>query len=170
MATSVSERSSKEFVIERVFDAPRELVWKAFTEAERLKHWWGPKGFKMLSCKVDLSVGGIFHYGMQAPDGSEMWGKWTFREIVPPQRLVMLISFSDKDGGVTRHPFAPTWPAEMLGTTTFTVQGDKTLLTTRSVAFNPTEEERKAFEAGFASMEQGFGGTWDQLAAYLVKG
>ena len=124
MAPIASEKSSKEFVIERVFDAPRELEWKAFTEAERLKHWWGPKGFKMLSCKVDLRVGGIFHYGMQAPDGSEMWRKWTFREIVAPERLVFLISFSDKDGGVTRHPFAPTWPAEILGTTIFTAQGD----------------------------------------------
>jgi uncharacterized protein YndB with AHSA1/START domain len=158
-----------EFLITRVFDAPRDLVWKAFTEADRLAQWWGPKGFKMLTCKVDLRPGGIFHYGMQAPDGSEMWGKWVFREIVAPERLSMVISFSNKDAGVTRHPFAPVWPAEMLGTSTFAEQGGKTLLTSRTVAYNATEAERQAFEAGFGSMKQGFSGTFDQLDAYLAK-
>jgi uncharacterized protein YndB with AHSA1/START domain len=167
--TKAGAATEREFMITRVFDAPRELVWQAFTEAERLKHWWGPKGFKMLSCKLDLRPGGLFHYGMQAPDGSEMWGRWIFREIVKPERLVIIVSFSDKDGGVTRHPFVPGWPAEMLGTSTFADQDGKTLLTTRTVAFNATDAERATFEAGFESMKQGFTGTWDQLAAYLAK-
>jgi uncharacterized protein YndB with AHSA1/START domain len=161
--------SSREFVISRVFDAPREMVWKAFTEAERLKHWWGPKGFKMLSCRVDLRPGGTFHYGMQGPDGSEMWGKWVFREIIKPERLTIVVSFSDKEGGITRHPYAPNWPLEMLGTTTFAAQDGKTLLMTRTVAFNASDDERKTFEAGFDGMKQGFSGTWDQLAAYLAE-
>jgi uncharacterized protein YndB with AHSA1/START domain len=159
---------SAEFVISRVFDAPRDLVWRVFTQAEHLKHWWGPKGFKMLSCKLDLRPGGMFHYGMQAPNGSVMWGRWVFHDIVAPERLTIAISFSDEAAGVTPHPFAPVWPAEMLGTSTFTAQGDKTLLTTRVIAFNATEAECEAFEAGFAGMEQGFTGTWDQLAAYLA--
>jgi uncharacterized protein YndB with AHSA1/START domain len=158
----------REFVITRTFDAPRDLVWRAFTEAEHLKHWWGPKGFKMLSCKLDLQPGGVFHYGMQAPDGSVMWGKWVFREIFAPERLTIVISFSDANAGITRHPFAPVWPAEMLGTTTFTAHGRKTLLTSRTIAFNATADERNAFEAGFDSMEQGFTGTFDQLEAYLA--
>jgi uncharacterized protein YndB with AHSA1/START domain len=161
--------SSAEFVITRVCDAPRELVWQAFTQVEHLKHWWGPRGFKMLSCKLDLKPGGIFHYGMQAPDGFVMWGKWVFREIVPPERLTVVISFSDENAGVTRHPYAALWPAEMLGTTTFTAQGNKTLLTNRTIAFNATEAECKAFTAGFAGMEQGFTGTFDQFAVYLAK-
>jgi uncharacterized protein YndB with AHSA1/START domain len=161
--------NSAEFVISRVFDAPRDLVWRAFTEAEHLKHWWGPKGFKMLSATLDLRPGGTFHYGMQAPNGSVMWGKWVFREIVAPQWLTFITSFSDQNGGVTRNPFAPSWPAEMLGTSAFVGQGNKTLVTTRTVAFNPTDEERKTFEAGFAGMEQGFTGTFDQLAAYLAN-
>jgi uncharacterized protein YndB with AHSA1/START domain len=162
-------RTGGEFVITRVFDAPRELVWQAFTKAEHLKHWWGPKGFKMLSCKLDLRPGGVFHYGMQAPNGGEMWGKWVFREIVEPERLIFVISFSDEQGGMTRHPASPDWPLEMLGTTTFAEQGGKTLLTTRTAAFNATEEERMIFEAGFDSMRKGFTGTWDQLTEYLAK-
>ena len=166
---AASETVGKEFVIERVFDAPRDLVWEAFTRAEHLKHWWGPKGFKIFHCQIDLRPGGIFHYGMQSPTGNEMWGKWIFREIVRPERLAYAFSFSDKDGGLTRHPMAPTWPAEMLGTTTFIAQGGKTLLRNTASALNPTEEERETFEAGFAGMDAGFNATWDQLAAYLPK-
>lgn len=168
MATS-AEALSKEFVIKRVFNAPRDLVWRAFTEAEHLKHWWGPKGYKMMSCTIDLRPGGVFHYGMQSPNGVEMWGKWMFREIVAPEKMTIVIAFSDKNGGITRHPFAPEWPLEMLGTMNFETQGNKTVLTSRTVAFNPTETERKTFEAGFAGMEQGFRGTWDQLEAYLAQ-
>jgi uncharacterized protein YndB with AHSA1/START domain len=163
-----SDAPCREFVITRIFDAPRDLVWKAFTDAEHLKHWWGPKGFKMLSCKIDLRPGGIFHYGMQAPNGSVMWGRWVFREIVAPERFTMVISFSDENAGVTRHPWTPVWPAEMLGTSTFTAQGGKTLLTTCTIAINATDEERAAFEAGFDGMKQGFTGTFDQFEAYLA--
>ncbi|MGL5165496.1 MAG: SRPBCC family protein [Afipia sp.] len=167
-SAALAESFSKEFVIERVFNAPRDLVWRVFTERDHLMNWWGPKGFKMLAGNLDLKPGGTFHYGMQAPDGSEMWGKWVFREIVKPERLVFVSSFSDKDGGLTRHPMAPTWPIEMLGTATFIDQGDKTLLVNRVVALNASDEERATFEGGFASMTQGYGGTWDQLAAYLA--
>lgn len=168
-AAKASETYSKEFVIERVLDAPRDLVWKVFTERDHLMQWWGPKGFKVIAGKLDLKPGGIFLYGMEAPDGSEMWGKWVFREIVKPERLVFVSSFSDKDAGVTRHPMAPTWPIQMLGTMTLTEQGSKTLLVNRAVGLNPTDEERATFEAGFESMKQGWGGTWDKLVAYLAS-
>lgn len=168
-AAAAADTVSKEFVIERVFDAPRDLVWKAWTEKDRLMQWWGPKGFKMVTARLDLKPGGSFHYCMHAPDGSEMWGRWTFREIVVPERLVFINAFSDKDGGLTRHPMAPTWPIEMLGTMTLVDQGSKTLLVNRMVALNPTDEERATFEGGFDSMKQGFGGTWDRLAAYLAS-
>src|SRR5205823_4677268 len=83
-----------------------------WVEPDRLARWWGPKGFTMLSSTLDLRPGGIFHYGMRSPDGREMWGRWVFREVVAPERLVFVASFSDEAGGVTRHPFAPDWPLE----------------------------------------------------------
>src|SRR5262249_58316406 len=89
----------QEFVISRTFDAPRELVWKAFTEAERMQHWWGPKGFQVIASKMDLRPGGTYHYGMRAPDGSTMWGKFIYREILRPERIVALTPFSHH----TRH-------------------------------------------------------------------
>lgn len=167
--SAIADVFSKEFVIERVFDASRDLVWQAFTERDHLMKWWGPKGFKMVVGKLDLKPGGTFHYCMKAPDGSDMWGKWVFREIVKPERLSFVNSFSDKDAGLTRHPMAPTWPIQMLGTATLTEQGGKTLLVNRVVALNATDEECATFEGGFDSMKQGYGGTWDQLAAYLAS-
>lgn len=157
----------KEFVITRVFDAPRERVWKAWTEAERLKQWWGPQGFKVHTCKIDLRPGGVFLYGMTAPDGSDMWGKFTYREIVAPQKLVLIVSFSDPKGGVTRHPWSADWPLEILSTVTFEARGGKTKVTVQWVPHNATELERETFEDGRDSMKQGWTGTFDQFAAYL---
>ena len=170
MAANQAETQSADFVISRVFDAPRKLVWAAFTEAERMKEWWGPKGFTVVASKMDLRPGGTYHYGMKAPDGAPMWGKFVFREIVPPQRMVLISSFSDEAGGVTRHPMAPTWPLEMFSTFTFEEEpGGKTKVTIRWSPHNASEEERKTFEAGRDSMRQGWAGTMDQLAAYLAK-
>lgn len=159
-----------EFVISRVLDAPRDLVWKCFTDPGHMQQWWGPKGVKILSSKMDLRVGGTYHYGMQTPDGTTMWGKFVYREIAPPERLVFINSFSDESGGVTRHPLAPTWPLQMLSTFTFEKQPDgKTKFTIRWTPFEATEEERKTFDAGHASMTQGWSGTLEQLEAYLAK-
>jgi len=163
------EASTREFVITRVFDAPRELVWKAWTERERLMQWFGPKGFAMSTAKMDFRPGGSFHYCLRSPEGKEMWGKFVYREIVAPERIVLVNSFSDASGGLTRHPMSPTWPLEMLSTTTFAVQGDKTLLTIRWKPLNATEEERKTFDGAHGGMQQGWTGTFEQLAEYLTR-
>jgi uncharacterized protein YndB with AHSA1/START domain len=158
------------FVISRVFDAPRDRVWKSWTEAERLKQWWGPKGFTVTHCKVDLRPGGIMHYCLRMPDGNEMWGKFVYREIVKQEKLVFVNSFSDKDGGITVHPMSVNWPREMLSTVTFEEQGGKTKVTVQWVpADSSTDIERKTFEEGRDSMKMGWTGTMDQFAAYLAK-
>ena len=85
----------KPFVITHELDAPRDLAFKVWTEADHLKHWMSPKGYVMTKCENDLRPGGIFHYCLRSPEGKEMWGKWTYREIVPPERIVLVNSFSD---------------------------------------------------------------------------
>ena len=163
-----STTKANEFVISRALNAPRQLVWQCFTDPERMKHWWGPKGFKVLHSKMDLRPGGTYHYGMQAPDGKAMWGKFTYREIVPREKLVFINSFSDEQGGVTRHPMAPTWPLQLLSTFTFEDEaGGKTKFTIRWQTHNATEEEQKTFDGAFDSMRMGWGGTMEQLEAYL---
>jgi uncharacterized protein YndB with AHSA1/START domain len=165
----MTAKNPPEFSISRVFDAPRDLVWKAVTESDRLTHWWGPKGFAMLVCNVDLRPGGVFLYSMRSPDGKEMWGKWVYREIVPPQRLVSVVSFTDSQGNPQRHPMSPTWPLEVLNTMTLSENGGKTTMTISGYPINATEEEYKTYDAGRGSMKQGFTGTLDQLDAYLAS-
>lgn len=158
------------FVIARVLDAPRDRVWQAWTEAEHLKHWWGPKGFTVTSLKIDLRPGGTMHYCLRMPDGKEMWGKFVYREIVKPERLVWINSFSDKDGGTTVHPMSPDWPREMHTLVRFEDQGNKTRVTVQWTPVDgSTETERKTFEAGRGSMNQGWSGTFEQFAAYLSR-
>lgn len=157
------------FVITQTVNAPRDLVWKAWTERERLMQWFGPKGFKMTIAKLDFRPGGTFHYCLQTPDGQEMWGKFSHREIAASERIVLVNSFSDEAGGTTRHPVSPTWPLEMLSTTTLSEEGSKTKLTMGWSPLNPTDEERKTFASSHDGMKQGWTGTFDQLAEYLAK-
>lgn len=166
---SVPAPSGNKFVITREFNAPRLLVWKAWTEPEHLKRWFGPKGFTMPACTLDLRPGGVFHYCMRSPDGHEMWGKWTFREIVPPEKLVLVASFSDAKGGVTRHPLSANWPLEMLSTTTLAEHAGRTTLTIEWTALNATDSERQTFDGSHDGMRMGWTGTLDQLAAYLAQ-
>lgn len=165
----VKSSTAEDFIISRTFDAPRDLVWKAFSDSERMKHWWGPKGFTVIHSKMDLRPGGTYHYCLRAPDGQLMWGRFVYREIVAPERMVLVSSFSDEQGGITRHPMAPTWPRQMLSTFLFEDDNGKTKLTIKWAPLDPTEEERQTFEAGRNSMQQGWSGTFEQLAAYLAK-
>lgn len=165
---TINPTDTREFVISRELDAPRELVFKAWSEAERLAKWWGPKGFDLGVDKFEFQPGGTFHYSMQAGDGPKMWGKFVYREITAPEKIVFINSFSDENGGTTRAPFADTWPQEMLNILTLTEKGGKTLMTLRGAPINATEEEANTYHAHQDSMNQGFSGTFEQLDAYLA--
>ena len=168
LAEHLPTMQMREFVISREFDAPRDLVWAVWTQKEHLARWFGPKGLSLTVGAYDFKPGGLFHYGMKSADGHEMWGKWIFKEIVPPQKLVVVVSFSDAQRGVSRHPLSATWPLETLATTTFSEQAGKTTVNLRWIAYNATEEERKTFDAAHDSMTQGWGGTMEQLTTYLA--
>jgi uncharacterized protein YndB with AHSA1/START domain len=161
--------AGEEFVITRVVDAPLKRVWKAWTDPKQLKQWWGPKGFEIVSTKVDLKPGGIFHYHLRSPDGQDMWGKFVYREIVPEEQLVFIVAFSDEMGGVTRHPMHQDWPLTILSTVTFAEKDGKTSITVRWSPYEATEVERKTFEEGRESMRQGWTGTFDRLVDYFAK-
>src|SRR5450631_3880460 len=87
-AKKPNEAETSDFVISRTFDAPRALVWKAWTDPEALAQWWGPKGATIRVVKLDMRPGGIFHYAMSFQPGHDMWGRFAYREIAPPERLV----------------------------------------------------------------------------------
>lgn len=174
MTAAMSGRSDKPivepFIISRVVNAPREVVFRAFTEVEHMKQWWGPKGSKVIAAEMDLRPGGMFHYGLQAPDGSTMWGRFVYREIAAPERIVFISSFSDEKGGLTRHPLQQEWPTELLSTFLFEDAGsERTTVTVIWVPINESAAERLAFDTNRESMTQGWSGTFDRLEHYLSE-
>lgn len=157
------------FVITRTLDAPRALVWKMWSEAEHLNQWWGPKGIHCATVSLDFKPGGHFHYSMRTPDGKTMWGRFVYREIAAPERMVFVSFFSDRDGNVVRAPIAPDWPLEVLNMLTLEERGGKTLLTMKARPVNASEEEHAKFKSWHASMRGGFGATFEELENYLAQ-
>ncbi len=158
-AKSIQE---SELLIMRVFNAPRELMWKAWTEPERFKRWWGPKGFTIPFCKIDLRVGGAYHYCMRSPEGKDYWVTGVYREIVKPERIVCTDCFSDEKGNVvpaTHYGMSADFPLEMLVTVTFEEYGGKTRFTLRHLGIPQGEDIEGA--------RQGWSESFDKLAEVL---
>ena len=145
--------------MQRTFDAPLSLVWKAWTEADRLKQWWGPRSFPTTYCTLDFRVGGVWHYCMTGPNGEESWGKGTYQAIEHHRRIVYLDQFSDKDGNA-----APDMPDTVI-TMEFTERDGKTIVTSRA-EWASEEELKKLAEMG---MIEGATETWDRLEEYLAS-
>jgi uncharacterized protein YndB with AHSA1/START domain len=157
-----------QFRIGRVFDAPRDIVWKAWTDEVHLLEWWHPKGFRTRFARVDLRPGGLFHYGLQSPQGQSFCGRFVYRAIEPPSRLEFVMSFADEDANIIRNIWDERWPLELLHVVTFTEKGDKTEVSVESHPINATPEEITAFEEGAPSMQAGYGGTFDNLDDLLA--
>ncbi len=166
----ISTNRETELVITRTFNAPCALVFKAYSESERLAKWWGPAGLTWVTSKLDFRPGGYFHYCMKAPDGREMWGRFDYVEIDEMDRIVFTNAFSDAAGAVARAPFSPDWPLEVMNVVTFSADNENTTtVTLRAWPHNATDAEQQAFSAMRPSLQQGFAGTFDQLADYLSK-
>jgi uncharacterized protein YndB with AHSA1/START domain len=133
--TAAPATQTQELVIERDFDAPRELIFQVFTDPRHLRRWWGPKGYTCPAYTLDLRVGGRYHNCMRSPEGKDYWSAGTFREIVPNERLVYTDSFADADGNIvpgSYYGMGDDFPLEMLVTLTFTdLPNGRTRLTLR---------------------------------------
>ncbi|UKS28740.1 SRPBCC domain-containing protein [Paenibacillus sp. HWE-109] len=151
-------------ILEREFQAPRALVFKAFSEAEHLKHWWGPRGWEVTVCTVDFRPGGVWHYCMKCMDknqgdfyGYESWGKAVYGDIVPAEKIDYVDFFSDAEGNVKED--LPSSEISML----FEEHDGKTKLISRS-KYASEEALQKVMDMG---MEQGITETWDRLSEHL---
>ena len=155
--------SEQDLMITRTFDAPRELVWKAWTDPERVKRWWGPKGFTAPFCKIDLRVGGVSLYCMRSPDGKDYWSTGVYREIFKPERIVYTDSFADERGNVvpaTHYGMSADFPLEMLVTVTFEEHEGRTKLTLTHAGI-PSGADRDG-------ARQGWNESLDKLAEHLA--
>lgn len=158
-----------DFVITRQLQAPIQQVFDAWSQQDQLQQWWGPKGFTIGVKSFDFNPGGLFHYNMQAGNMAPMWGRFRYVDIEAPHRIVFINSFSDENGGITRAPFEEQWPLEMRNIVTLSEAGGVTTLTLTGSAENATPEEAAVYGANHESMHQGFGGTFDNLEAFLAQ-
>jgi uncharacterized protein YndB with AHSA1/START domain len=160
--------SSADFLITRTFDAPASLVYATMTEEEHLQKWWGPQGCTIDVLRNEPRAGGVFHYCMRFGPGVEMYGKFDYRELVPDQRIVFINGFADEQGNRIAYAMSPTWPLEVLNTVTLAEQGGKTVMTLHSAPINASDVEIATFKAGHDSMQQGFGGMYEEYDKYLA--
>jgi uncharacterized protein YndB with AHSA1/START domain len=130
---SDTRTEARELVITRIFDAPRKLVWKAWTSPEHLMRWWGPKDFTSPVCKMDFRIGGKYLYCMRSGEGQDFWSTGTYKEIIPLERIVCTDSFADEKGNIVpaSHYELPgdDWPLELTVTIQFEALGDRTKMT-----------------------------------------
>jgi len=155
-ALKVTAQSDREIVMTRVFDAPRNLVFDAYTKPDLLKRWLGVfGGYSMPVCEVDLRVGGTYRFVWRGPDGAEMGVRGVYREVVRPERLMHTEKFDEA-----------WYPGEALITTVLVEQGAKTTLTVTM-----RYESREARDAVLKSpMESGVAQSYDKLAELLQSG
>lgn len=158
-------KAKPEFVVTRVFDAPRELVWKAWTEPERVKRWWGPRGYTAPVVKIDFRVGGKYLYLMRSREGIDAWSTGTFKEIEPLRRIVVSDSFADKDGNVvpaSYYGMGEGFPLETQITITFENSNGKTRLSLRYADVSSFSAE------DLRNMEMGWNESLDKLQETLL--
>jgi uncharacterized protein YndB with AHSA1/START domain len=152
----VTTPTDREIVMTRVFDAPRDLVFEAWTKPEHVRHWWGLRSSTMVLCEADVRPGGSWRYVTTAQDGAEVPFTGVYQEVTPPERLVYTEIYDVE-------PFNSGDPA--VNTVTFTEQEGRTLTTTTTVY--PTKEVRD-FVLG-TGMEHGAAESYDRLAELLQR-
>ena len=161
---SSEKEQAEQVLITRVLDAPRDVVFKTWTDCNRLMSWWGPKGFTTPFCKTDPRPEGVFHYCMRSSEGKDYCGKSVYREIVEPERIVFTDAFADAEGNQVspaHYGMSASHPAETLVTVTFAEHEGRTKLTLRHSILESVEER--------GGTQQGWTEMFDQLAAYVAK-
>jgi uncharacterized protein YndB with AHSA1/START domain len=149
--------ADREIVLTRIFDAPRELVWEAWTNPKHVVNWWGPTGFTDTIHEMDVRPGGVWHHTMHGPDGTDYPNKSVFKEVIKPERLVFSHG-GGKKGGLGAH-FEASWTFEAL-------EGGKTKVTARMIF--PTAADRNHVVKEYNAIEGGKQ-TLGRLAEYLTK-
>lgn len=161
---------NQSFEFTRVFDAPRERVFKAWTELRHFAAWWGPNGFTLEVVKMDARSGGEFLGSLTSPDGNlVMWRKFAYQEVVEPEKVAYILSFSDVQGHTVQAPFSVSWPLEIMNIVTLEDDEGKTVLKLKGCPVNASAEEQEAYNGMTRMLQKDLEGTFDKLADYLVS-
>lgn len=160
--------TNQKFSVQRSFQAPKELVFQAFSTEDALAEWWGPIGVSIEVIRLDFKVNGVFHYKMKGDE--EHYGLFLFKEIERPNRITWINSFADKNGTIIKPPFEGLdLPKAILNKISLEEKNGITTITLVSEPINSTESETATFYSIMEGMEEGWGGTFDKLESYLAK-
>jgi len=155
------------YVLERIFDAPRELVWKTWTDPELIVRWYGPN-VETIVHRLDVEPGGLWLGEMKWDDNSH-YQRVEYTEVTPPERLVWLHSVSDAEWNVIANPMMPDWPRVLLTTVTFDEDGDQTKMRLTWVPHEASEAEIACFAGAMEGMGKGWGAGMALLEDLLVE-
>ena len=155
------------FVLEREFDAPRELVWQAWTDPELLSQWYGPRVDTIIH-QFDIEEGGIWLNEMKW-DGKSNYQRAEFTEVNPPERLVFMQSSTDDEWNIVANPMMPDWPRVLTTIVTFDAKGEKTKMRLEWVPHDASQAELDCFAAAMEGLGKGWGAGMDLLAELLAK-
>jgi len=158
--------SLPEFILERRFNAPRELVWRTWTEPDLLSHWYGP-GVETIVHELDVRPGGLWRNEMRFGGGSQ-FERVEYIDVVEPEKLVWLHSMSNAEWEIAANPMMPDWPRKLLTTVTFTADGDQTDLRLIWTPHEASEAEIACFSGAIAGLDQGWGKGMEMLAELLA--
>lgn len=156
------------FVLVHEFNAPKKLVFNAFSTAEALNEWWGPVECKNTVLKLEFKKGGMFHFKMEN-NGHVSYGRFIFGDIDPYDLLEFSNAFADAQGNVVPAPFDIDLPLEIFYRLVFTENNGKTIITLTGEPLGGTTEQADALRSIHPDMQKGFGATFNQLGAYLAK-
>lgn len=155
------------YVLDREFDAPADLVWRTWTDAELLPRWYGPR-VETIIHQLDVKPGGLWLNEMKW-DGNSNYQRVEYTEVSPPNRLVWLHSMSDADWNVIANPMMPDWPMVLLTTITFEESRGRTKMRLTWVPHEASEAEIKCFAAAIGGMDKGWGAGMELLSALLAE-
>lgn len=157
----------RDIVVRRVFDAPVELVWKAWTDPQEVTRWWGPTGFTSPIARMDSREGGTSLVSMRSPDGQDFYSTWTYRKIVTMQRIEYIHNLADRDGkkvDPVQLGLPPDFPEDTLTVVTFRALGDdKTEMTITEYAVAPAGSQM------LENAEVGLNQSIDKMAATFAE-
>ncbi|NNE80976.1 MAG: SRPBCC domain-containing protein [Silicimonas sp.] len=159
--------TNPKFVMERTFDAPKSLVWRTWTEADLVERWYGP-GVETVIHEFSPEPGGLWLNEMRMGDNS-MYQRMEYTDVVPTDRLVMLMSNADENWNVVPSPMMPDWPKVLLTTITFQETGAETKLTLTWEPHNPTEAEIATFAKALPDLDKGWGKGMEIIAEILEE-
>jgi uncharacterized protein YndB with AHSA1/START domain len=154
----------------RVIDAPREVVFKVWTDAKHFAQWFGPRQVALPFCRIDPRPGGELHFCHRLGDGTQIWVKGVYREFVVPERLVFSSSFVDANGLPAAPPMFPDWPLDTMFVTTVTfadLEGRKTQLTVRQTLVPAAAAAKDAVKRERQGARTGWSETLDRLDEYI---